>query len=52
MSVCIGDGVNNFPLLCPQFMIQCADVSHPARILRLHERWSVLISEEYYLQVG
>lgn len=33
-------------------MIKCADVSHPARMLHVHERWSDLISDEFYLQVS
>jgi hypothetical protein len=37
-------------LLVMQQMIKCADVSHPARALEMHEKWSSLISEEFYKQ--
>ena len=37
-------------LLVMQQMIKCADVSHPARAIEMHERWSSLISEEFYKQ--
>ena len=37
-------------LLVMQQMIKCADVSHPARSLEVHEKWSALISEEFYKQ--
>jgi len=33
-----------------QMMIKCADVSHPARTWKVHERWSHLITEEFYRQ--
>jgi hypothetical protein len=33
-----------------QMMIKCADVSHPARSLPVHEEWSARISEEFYRQ--
>ena len=37
-------------LLTMQVLLKCADVSHPARPLRIHKRWSDLISEEFYSQ--
>lgn len=37
-------------LLTMQMMIKCADVSHPARALRVHEEWSARVSEEFYRQ--
>ena len=37
-------------LLTMQMMVKCADVSHPARELSVHEEWSARISEEFYLQ--
>ena len=35
-----------------QVMIKCADVSHAAKPLRMHKYWSVLITEEFFKQVG
>jgi len=32
------------------FVVECADVSHPARPLEQHQRWSVLITHEFLLQ--
>lgn len=37
-------------LLTMQMLIKCADVSHPARALHVHEDWSARITEEFYLQ--
>lgn len=37
-------------LLLLQQMLKCADVSHATRPVRLHIRWSHLITEEFYLQ--
>jgi hypothetical protein len=37
-------------LLIMQMMLKCADVSHPARELEVHEEWSRLIMEEFYSQ--
>jgi len=33
-----------------QMMMKCADVSHPARPWKVHERWSILVTEEFYRQ--
>lgn len=33
-----------------QMMMKCADISHPARQWKVHERWSLLICEEFYRQ--
>ena len=37
-------------LLTMQMLIKCADVSHPARALPVHEEWSNRITEEFYAQ--
>jgi hypothetical protein len=37
-------------LLVMQMMIKCADVSHPAREWKVQERWSNLVTEEFYRQ--
>ena len=37
-------------LLLMQVLLKCADVSHPARPLRIHKKWSHLIAEEFYAQ--
>jgi len=31
-------------------VVECADVSHPARPLERHQRWSILITHEFLLQ--
>jgi len=36
-------------VLC-EMIIKCADVSHPARPLLIHKRWSDLITSEFYAQ--
>ena len=31
-------------------IVECSDLGHPARPLRLHQRWSVMVSQEFYAQ--
>lgn len=33
-----------------QMTLKCADISHPARPWETHERWSLLVCEEFYQQ--
>jgi len=37
-------------LMIMKFILKCADIGHPARILPLHKRWSSLIQDEFFLQ--
>ncbi|RYG43417.1 3',5'-cyclic nucleotide phosphodiesterase, partial [archaeon] len=37
-------------LLLMQMMMKCSDVSHAAREWHVHEQWSWLVTEEFYLQ--
>lgn len=37
-------------LLLMQMTLKCADISHPARPWETHERWSLLVCEEFYQQ--
>jgi hypothetical protein len=31
-------------------VIECADLAHPAKPLKLHQRWSVMVTEEFFQQ--
>lgn len=31
-------------------VIECADLAHPAKPLKLHQRWSVMVTEEFFHQ--
>lgn len=34
------------------FLIKMADLGHPSRPTQIHLRWSQLVQEEFWLQVG
>ena len=38
-------------LLCLKMVIKCSDVSHAAKPLALHQKWSELITEEFLMQI-
>ena len=31
-------------------MLECADISHPVKPLRIHTRWALLVTEEFFAQ--
>ena len=31
-------------------VIECADLAHPAKPLKLHQRWSVMVTQEFFHQ--
>ena len=33
-------------------ILHCCDISHPAKEFRIHERWTNLLMEEFFRQVG
>lgn len=44
------DSIDKVKALC--LVVHCSDIAHPAKIWRLHHRWTSLLVEEFFRQVN